>query len=339
MRWGGSGGIQFSISARERAAPGPCSNDDVNSGLEGELRVRFSDLYPSQTALLRDEEDLPWVDFERHSVSASDVPEQLAGFRTLFSAFHHFEADAARAIPAEAVARGLGIGVFEPFECRWSALIGILFSPIFTWLLAPFIQPSRWSRLLFYLPDSHRPADRGLRRDRLGIARLLARRVARVGGRNGCTSLRVGYRHCAHSRPARERDLADRHAIRGRCCELRIAAGAAGAPSLKSGIGMHCWHSILPRTSDPAGSDWLTRGHQPRPAPSTWTQAPFQEPAPADKRSAFRNSRSASRSSGKFRGRGKAVRSPGRDRVLLRRLRLPPSGREIGGCICTSCRR
>ena len=70
------------------------------------------------------------------------------GFRTLFTALHHFRPTAARAILADAVRRGCGIGIFEVTERRILTLLGMLVLPVFVLLATPFIRPFRWSRLL-----------------------------------------------------------------------------------------------------------------------------------------------------------------------------------------------
>src|SRR2546429_7628603 len=101
--------------------------------------VLLTDLYPHHESVIR--------------VDARAVPGGLDGFRTIFTAFHHFRPAEARAILADAVRRGQGIGVFEiarraPLEIAVVAL---------TWLgtivSAPFVRPWRWSRLAWtYLP-------------------------------------------------------------------------------------------------------------------------------------------------------------------------------------------
>jgi hypothetical protein len=105
------------------------------------MRVVLTDKYPNRLA---QSGSLP---FHAVPVDATAVPEQLDGFRTLFTSFHHFRPGEARAILADAVRRGQGIGVFEisrraPLEIAVIAL---------TWLavlaLVPFIRPLRWSRL------------------------------------------------------------------------------------------------------------------------------------------------------------------------------------------------
>lgn len=91
--------------------------------------------------------------FHPEPVDATAVPADLRGFRTLFTSFHHFRPSEARAILADAVHRGQGIGVFE-ISRRAPREIAVI---ALTWLavlvFVPFIRPLRWSRLAWtYLP-------------------------------------------------------------------------------------------------------------------------------------------------------------------------------------------
>ena len=103
--------------------------------------VVLTDLYPHGADVVR--------------VDARSVPAELDGFRTVFTAFHHFRPIEARAILADAVQRRQGIGVFE-IARRAPLEIGVV---ALTWLgtlaAAPFIRPWRWSRLMWtYLPPA-----------------------------------------------------------------------------------------------------------------------------------------------------------------------------------------
>ena len=108
--------------------------------------VLLTDLYPHGGGVAK-------MPFHPAPVDARAVPAELDGFRTIFTAFHHFRPAEARAILEDAVHRRQGIGVFEiarraPLELAVVAL---------TWLgtlaLEPFIRPWRWSRFLWtYLP-------------------------------------------------------------------------------------------------------------------------------------------------------------------------------------------
>jgi hypothetical protein len=107
--------------------------------------VLLTDLYPHHGA-----SGLP---LHAEPVDARAVPPALDGFRTLFTSFHHFPPEEARAILADAVDQRQGIAVFEAAR-RAPREIAVV---AFTWLgalaAAPFIRPWRWSRLFWnYLP-------------------------------------------------------------------------------------------------------------------------------------------------------------------------------------------
>ena len=110
--------------------------------------VILSDLYPHRGAAPSGQ--LP---FHPDPVDARAVPAELNGFRTVFTAFHHFRPAEARAILTDAVAKRQGIAVFEAARrAPWEILVVAL-----TWLgvllAEPFIRPWRWSRFFWtYLP-------------------------------------------------------------------------------------------------------------------------------------------------------------------------------------------
>ncbi len=98
-----------------------------------------TDLYPHGDDVMR--------------VDARAVPPRLDGFRTIFTAFHHFRPTEARAILEDAVRQRQGIGVFEIARRAPLELAVIAFTWLGTLALAPFIRPWRWSRFLWtYLP-------------------------------------------------------------------------------------------------------------------------------------------------------------------------------------------
>lgn len=83
-------------------------------------------------------------------VDAAAVPADLTGFRTLFTAFHHFPPEVAREVLADAVRQRQGIGIFETTQRSLSALLRILISaPPLAMLTAPVTRPFRWSRLVW----------------------------------------------------------------------------------------------------------------------------------------------------------------------------------------------
>ncbi len=89
------------------------------------------------------------IEFYPGRVDARQVPPELVGFRTLFSAFHHFRPAEARAVLADADARREGIGVFEVTQRSRVAVLAMVIPPLLLLVLTPFIRPFRWSRLLW----------------------------------------------------------------------------------------------------------------------------------------------------------------------------------------------
>ena len=70
-------------------------------------------------------------------------------FRTIFSAFHHFSPEDARAILQNAVDASQSIGIFE-ITRRAPSTIGLMFPwALMSFVSTPFIRPFRWSRLLW----------------------------------------------------------------------------------------------------------------------------------------------------------------------------------------------
>lgn len=133
----GGGGPWLDLLHRIPAAGGPA------------VRVTLTDAYPNRAAIARlRQKTAGAIDGEAEPVSATAVPDRLAGFRTMFTGLHHFPPAEAQAIVADAARRRAGIGVFEITERSLLALLGMLFLPLFVLLATPFIRPFRWSRLL-----------------------------------------------------------------------------------------------------------------------------------------------------------------------------------------------
>ena len=89
------------------------------------------------------------ITYHAEPVDATQVPAELTGFRTIFSAFHHLRPDQARAALADAAAKGQGIAVFDwtrPSILLFPLLLG---TPLRVMIATPFIRPFRWSRLFW----------------------------------------------------------------------------------------------------------------------------------------------------------------------------------------------
>jgi hypothetical protein len=113
--------------------------------------VILTDKFPNYSALRAAvEAGSGVVTYETDPVDATDVPQHLTGFRTLFTSFHHFRPAEAREILADAQHKGEGIGVFEFTERTWWLwTLPVLLIPAFVWLCTPFIRPFTWRRLVW----------------------------------------------------------------------------------------------------------------------------------------------------------------------------------------------
>ena len=113
------------------------------------VRVRLTDAHPNAAAFARAAaESGGVVTGEPRPVAADAVPADLAGFRTLFSAFHHFPPPLAGRVLADARARGEGIAVFEATRRDARALLFMLLVPLLVLVVTPRLRPFRSSRLL-----------------------------------------------------------------------------------------------------------------------------------------------------------------------------------------------
>jgi hypothetical protein len=113
------------------------------------LTVVLTDKFPSDVVAGRLGGGVTSVNF---SVDAAHVPEELKGFRTIFSSFHHFPDSIARDVLGDAVRSGEGFAMAEVTSPTPRAFATILLMPVFVWLLTPRMRPFHWSRLfLTYL--------------------------------------------------------------------------------------------------------------------------------------------------------------------------------------------
>ncbi|HET9708703.1 MAG TPA: hypothetical protein VFP39_10420, partial [Gemmatimonadales bacterium] len=113
-------------------------------------RVRLTDWFPNRAAFARLEAASGGaITGDPDRVDATAVPARCVGFRTMFTALHHFPPTAAHTILADAVQARQGIAVFEVTNRTLLALLGALFFPLLVLLLTPFIRPVRWSRVIW----------------------------------------------------------------------------------------------------------------------------------------------------------------------------------------------
>ena len=97
----------------------------------------------------REQNRVPGVEFYACPVDARHIPADLEGFRTIFSTFHHFNPEAARAMLADAVNRHQGIAVFEAAKSSFRTMVATAAVPFLCWRVTPHIRPFRWSRILW----------------------------------------------------------------------------------------------------------------------------------------------------------------------------------------------
>ena len=114
------------------------------------VTVRLSDRFPNggrQDPV--NDESPPAISYHPLPVEATEVPETLHGFRTLFSSFHHLRPEQAGALLADTVRRREGIAIFEGSHRSARGLLLGLLVPLMVLVFVPFIRPFRWSRLLW----------------------------------------------------------------------------------------------------------------------------------------------------------------------------------------------
>jgi hypothetical protein len=138
----GGGGPWLDLSRKLRCheAGGDCSG----------LQVWLTDKYPNLDAFQSVSASSDHhITFYPEPVDAKKVPGALKGLRTMFTSFHHFPPEDARAILQDAVDARESVGIFEATK-RDPLTIGVIFAGILLLFLhTPRIRPFRWSRLLW----------------------------------------------------------------------------------------------------------------------------------------------------------------------------------------------
>jgi hypothetical protein len=145
-------------STRSRSIVDMCSGAggpwlDLSRKLQGgaqALHILLTDKYPNLRASQNVRADFGnHIAFYPDPVDAMNVPRELKGFRTMFSSFHHFSTEEARAILQNAVDAGQSIAIFE-ITRRAPSTIGLMFPwALMLFVFTPWIRPFRWSRLLW----------------------------------------------------------------------------------------------------------------------------------------------------------------------------------------------
>lgn len=113
------------------------------------VRVTLTDKFPNLDAGRRlAASGIPGLAYHTEPVDATYVPAELTGMRTIFTAFHHFPPEKARAVIDDAVSKDQPIGIFELTSRSVPALLWMLVSPLGLWLLTPRMPGASWKKWL-----------------------------------------------------------------------------------------------------------------------------------------------------------------------------------------------
>jgi len=113
-----------------------------------DIKLTLSDKFPNLPAF--EEMKNENIDYITDSIDARHVPPGIKKMRTMFSAFHHFNPQDAKAILEDAARSKMPIAIFEGMKKNIISFLGILIFtiPIF-FLITPFMKPFKLSRLFF----------------------------------------------------------------------------------------------------------------------------------------------------------------------------------------------
>ena len=125
---------------------------DYLEAIDCHPQIILSDLYPNVATYTKLKNATNGkIDFIQDPVNALNVAAGLKGMRVLFSSFHHFRPEEAKAILSDAIRNNVPIGIFDAGNKGiLTILFGVrLIQPVAFFFLTPFFKPFRWSRLLF----------------------------------------------------------------------------------------------------------------------------------------------------------------------------------------------
>lgn len=110
-----------------------------------DARARLTDLYPNPRSVSH-----PRIAWVGEPVDAMRVSPKLAGVvRTMFSAFHHFRPDEAKAILKDAFDLRRTICIFEAGPGTLLGVATMVLVPVNVLAQMPFARPFRWAYLVF----------------------------------------------------------------------------------------------------------------------------------------------------------------------------------------------
>lgn len=118
----------------------------VEKAVGHSLSAVLTDKFPNHDAA---QKKFPRVSYSERSVDATEVHEDLAGVRTLFTSIHHFSPAAVRKIAVDAVRSGVPLAVFDATQRQWNVFFRIPLVAAGVWLATPFLRPFRFSRFFW----------------------------------------------------------------------------------------------------------------------------------------------------------------------------------------------
>ncbi len=142
----GAGGPWVDLARKLKSRTQPSGSEQALP----DLQIWLTDKYPNLGAFhsLR-AASANHINFYPDAVDAMRVPGELKGMRTIFTSFHHFPPEEARAILQNAVDAGEAIAIFETPR-RAPSTISLVFAfVLMLFVCTPWIRPFRWSRLLW----------------------------------------------------------------------------------------------------------------------------------------------------------------------------------------------
>jgi hypothetical protein len=114
------------------------------------LGIYLTDKFPNIAAFQRAQAASDGaIRYCEKSIDVTALPGELAGFRTVFTSFHHFAPNDAAAILQNAVDARQGIAIFEAARRRFFGVLLTLLMPVGALVCTPLLRPFRASRLFF----------------------------------------------------------------------------------------------------------------------------------------------------------------------------------------------
>jgi hypothetical protein len=125
--------------------------DEINAHRIKKVKFLLTDKFPNLAAfrLLKAKTNGD-IDFVEKSVDATQVPNEIKGFRAMFSAVHHFKPEQVKAMLQDAVDNNAAISLFDGGDKNLVSILGILLlHPLVFLFGTPFFKPFKFSRLFF----------------------------------------------------------------------------------------------------------------------------------------------------------------------------------------------